>query len=147
MAKLQLLALAGAGRLLLHRSAVCAEQGATEALLMPLVVAMQDASLQHAHVQHSLQVFFTAGARPPACRFWAFPARHLGVGRLTTDLTLCGVTRAQEMSKHRSEDLANAVVHCISCAFQDDCLLASLPMPRWSEHMHGCATACDIVSA
>ena len=67
MVKLQLLAVAGAGRLLLHRSAACAEQGATEALLMPLVDAREHAGLQHADIQRSLHIFFTAGALLSVC--------------------------------------------------------------------------------
>ena len=64
--KLQLLAIAGAGRLLLHCSQVCSEQGVTKALLMPLVGASHDAGLQHADIQRSLNTFFAAGA-PLAC--------------------------------------------------------------------------------
>ena len=62
---LHMMAVAGAARLLLHKSALCAERGFCEMLLVPLVAARASApakaaSFQHADVQAALDALFKA---------------------------------------------------------------------------------------
>ena len=91
MLKLQLLAIAGAGRLLLHCGELCAKQGTSEALLMPLVAASQDINLQHADIQRCLHMFFAAGPQLPCMPLGAAVQDSLGCGLVHKhDVTVAG---------------------------------------------------------